>query len=64
MRDNDPKSFKQAMDFDAAIRHMPKITNECFIHRQLVPIGEVNFGDDGSQMDFGFGNECDGMCGL
>ena len=38
-----------------------------FLHASLTPLGEVDFSTDterGQGMLAGFGNECEGMCGV
>ena len=61
MRDNRPKEFASAVEFDKKMRmHNPKVKN--FVHRQCVPLDEVKFKDDqGPDL---FNQECEGMCGL
>lgn len=65
MKRDEPDAFAAAAAFDRKIRHMPKLDSECFIHRSLKPLDEVDFdAESESQYDFGFINECEGMCGL
>jgi hypothetical protein len=61
MRDNRPKEFASAVEFDKKMRmHNPKVKN--FVHRQCVPLDQVKFKDDeGPDL---FNQECEGMCGL
>jgi hypothetical protein len=73
MRKHDPGSWEKACTFDDALRadgtRLPGVTGEAYVHRSFTPLrsvpltiedrGQVSlFGDDG------FGNECEGMCGL
>ena len=57
----EPESWRQAVEFDAAIRHLPRIEGEVFLHRSLKPLSEVELGED--QIDL-WGNECTGLCGV
>jgi hypothetical protein len=61
MRDNRPKEFASAVEFDKKMRmHNPKVKN--FVHRQCVPLDQVKFKDDeGPDL---FNQECEGMCGV
>jgi hypothetical protein len=40
--------------------------NQGFLHRSLLPLDQVNFSGLENQFDMldGFGNECEGMCGV
>lgn len=64
MRDSDPASWKDACEVDAAIRE----TRRCkqFMHRSLKPLDEVDLSTpaERGQGEFGFLQECDGMCGV
>ena len=45
MRDNRPKEFASAVEFDKKMRmHNPKVKN--FVHRQCVPLDQVKFKND------------------
>jgi hypothetical protein len=63
MRENDPESWKMAVDFDKKIRHMPKLKAEVYLNRACVPLDEVDLGSDQLEID-DFINECEGMCGV
>ena len=69
MKRNDPSSWTQAVNVDNAIRNGFKQTKEeLYLHRSCQPLEEIDFdailarNDD--QRDFGFIEECEGMCGL
>lgn len=47
---------------DKAIRIVPKMRLEQFMHRSCKPIDQVQFSDE-TQVDM-FGNECEGLCGV
>jgi hypothetical protein len=61
MKKNDPESWDMAVEFDKAIRNMPKLEAEIFLHRQCVPLDEANLGVEQISL---FDSECEGMCGL
>ena len=66
MRDNAPDDWKRACDFDAAIRPgFIGMKGEAFVHRQRVPLGEVDLStaEDRGQGNL-FADECEGMCGV
>jgi hypothetical protein len=62
-RDMAPEDFADACEVDRLIRDRGTRGRQ-FIHRTLQPLAEVDFtGDDDPQGQFGFANECEGMCG-
>lgn len=66
-KQNHPKTFARAVDFDKKIRagKLRGVKEYAYIHRSLKPLDEVDFGDDTSdQLEIDFGNECEGMCGV
>lgn len=70
MRDKYPEEWTQAVEWDVAIRHgMKGVIGECYLNRSLVPLDEVDLRTtrEKGQLTFfedGFGNECEGFCGL
>jgi hypothetical protein len=67
MKNNDPESFSQAVAVDRLIRGGVRGTSQrLFLHRSLKPLEEVDFRSaaDAGQMEWGFQEECDGMCGV
>lgn len=62
LKQTSPEEFQDAVEFDRAIRHLPRLHDETFLHNSALPLDEVIF-DDESQFDL-FGNECEGMCGV
>lgn len=66
-RDNDPVSWADAVEFDAAVRHKGRggLKRQKFLHRACVPLDEVDLdtAEDRGQLNF-FINECEGMCGV
>jgi hypothetical protein len=67
MRDNDPVSWADAIEVDVAIRNIGKnIKHQQFMHRSRRPLSEVDLSTpaERGQIEFGFLQECDGMCGV
>jgi hypothetical protein len=67
MKLNDPVSWYDAVEVDKAIRkNGSKMKTEQYMHRSLKPLDEVDFSNpvDRGQIEFGFIQECDGMCGV
>ena len=67
-RDNDPVSWADAVEFDAAVRHKGGgggLEHQKFLHRACIPLDEVDLdtAEDHGQLNF-FINECEGMCGV
>jgi len=65
MKNNDPKSFNKAVEFEKKLQGLKKYNNEPYLHRSLVPLSQVDFNE--SQMNFqlnDFEDECEGMCGI
>lgn len=69
MREQSPREFSDAAEVDAAIRTLPKLVGEAFLHRSRVPLAEVDLSsrEDAGQLalldEEGFAEECEGMCG-
>jgi hypothetical protein len=42
LRDHDPEGWQDALEVDAAIRHVPHWTGQGFLHTSAVPLGEVD----------------------
>ena len=57
-----PDEWKQAVEFDAAIRHSAGLRAPAYVHRDCVPLDQVQFRAD-RQKEL-WGEECEGMCGL
>ena len=66
LKDNYPEEFKQAVEFDRAIRDVAKDKNiKNYLHSSFIPLDQVNFKKkldiyQGSLFD----DECQGMCGV
>lgn len=57
-----PDEWADVVAVDRAIRVVPKMRNQQFMHRSCKPIDQVEFTNE-AQVDL-FGNECEGMCGV
>jgi hypothetical protein len=62
IRDDEPDSWAKAVEFDTRVRHIRGVTQECYVHRQCVPLEQVDLSEDDSGLLWG--NECEGMCGV
>lgn len=67
LKDNDPKSFQEAVFIDQALRNVPAtkgaIRGEAYLHRSRVPLLDVDF-DDVSSYESLMLEECEGLCGI
>jgi len=64
MRDNEPDEWRDAVEFDKAIRSAGGMRGDSFLHRSLRPLSEVDLSTrDRGQANL-FNNECEGMCGV
>lgn len=69
MKDEDPVSWADAVEFDHAMRsgesHIFHLRNAGYLHHSMIPLGEVDLSteQDRGQLDM-FGEECEGMCGV
>jgi hypothetical protein len=70
LKSDHPAEFERAAHFDEQIRDMSKsgVKGQVFLHRKLIPLRAIDFeeiaADKAKQMDFGFGSECEGVCGV
>ena len=68
MKNNDEKSWDDAVAVDVAIRNgINKTTegNQMFLHRSRIPLSEVDLTSKyENQHTFSFMDECEGMCGV
>ena len=64
LQENSPEEFAEAVEFDRKIRRMPGIKGTCYLHRSLQPLDQVDFGANDGQIEWGFQQECEGMCGI
>jgi len=64
IRDNDPESWAQALEVDAALaRGLKNLKSRGYLHRTCKPLAEVDLGSPDAA-GFDFANECEGMCGV
>lgn len=65
LRANSPAEFDDAVDFDRRMRRFRVSYGDAFIHRDRVPLKQVDFSteQDRGQLDM-FTEECAGMCGV
>jgi 3'-phosphoadenosine 5'-phosphosulfate sulfotransferase (PAPS reductase)/FAD synthetase len=67
MRDRSPSDFDQACKWDEMLRRgLPKVKDECYIHKSRVPLREADLSTDIERGQLplpGFG-DCEGMCGI
>ncbi|MDR6431264.1 hypothetical protein [Brucella pseudogrignonensis] len=67
MRDGSPDDWKRAVHFDASIRSgFYGMDGQAYVHRQRVPLDLVDLDTpaDKGQVEFGFLQECEGICGV
>lgn len=71
LQKDEPAEFERAVKFELQLQAVKKISDNMngvpFLHSSLKPLGEVDFSTDlqkGQGMLHGFGNECEGMCGV
>ncbi len=70
MKEEDPEQFERACQYDEAIREAQGkkvrgagIVGQLFVWRGYEPLRTARFDKVAGQIDFGFEQECDGMCG-
>jgi hypothetical protein len=71
LRNNEPKHFQEAIEFDDKIRKIYKKANpsmkmEVYLHNSCKPLSEIDFDNDvdKGQLTWDFKAECEGMCGI
>lgn len=67
MKENRPKEWQEAMEFDRTIRKCGGMRGDVFLHADRVPLDEVNLWKDQDKDQlplFGMIDECMGMCGV
>lgn len=65
MKDHRPSEWREAVAFDAVIRHLDRIDGKAYLHRSLVPLIQVDLStpEDHGQIGM-FDAECEGVCGV
>jgi hypothetical protein len=70
MKRDDPDSFRKAVEWERAVNAARAktdfIKNPLYVHRTMQPLDQVDFERQDQLKLFtdGFGNECEGMCGV
>jgi len=70
MRDNHPAEWADAVAFDREIRKVPRMKHPTYLHRQVVPLDQVDLRtpEEMGQLAIWdrdeFNEECEGMCGV
>lgn len=74
LKTNDPEGFARAVRFEKETQRLSQHVDEVirgvpYLTRMFVPLDEIDFDAPDPQMklfddDLGFGNECEGMCGV
>lgn len=61
-----PGEWRDVLEFDEAIRRLPRINGDVFLHRSCRPLADVDLStaEDHGQQSMMFGQECEGMCGI
>lgn len=65
MKRNRPDEWVDAVAFDRAIRHLPRIEGDVYLHRSLTPLGEIDLRtrEERGELNL-FDAECEGVCGV
>jgi hypothetical protein len=64
-----PAEWADAVEVDRAVRHLPRLHGEAFLHRSCRPLEEVDLSTAEEHGQLGllgaedFSLECDGLCG-
>lgn len=61
---SDPIAWADAIEVDAAIRHQSGMKGQQFMHRQMVPLEQVDLRTKQEKESDQFNNDCEGMCGM
>lgn len=64
MRDNRPEEWADAVAFDAAIRKAGGMRADTFLHRDCVPLDEVDLSTPEDHGQLSMLDECEGLCGV
>lgn len=63
LKKNHPEEFADAVYIDKMIRNLEKLNGECYLHRSCIPLDEIDFGINQTDI-YEFIGECEGMCGV
>ena len=61
LKKNAPEEWADAVAFDRAIRQMPRLRDQTYLHYTAVPLEDAELGEKQNDL---WGNECEGYCGL
>jgi hypothetical protein len=66
LRDNHPAEWADAVAVDRAIRTLPQLVGNAYLHEQRIPLDQVDLStrEDHGQQVLEFGDECEGICGV
>lgn len=70
LKKESPKEFNDAVEFEKRVQAAQKVSTQrtsVYLHRSCLPLDQVDLSTDverGQGMLAGFGNECEGMCGV
>ena len=67
LRSQEPAFFERAVELDHALRAngiRAGFKEHTYLHKSLKPLDQVDFDEAQGELDFGFENECEGMCGV
>lgn len=64
MKTEAPDEWRDAVEFDSAIRVSGGMRGETFLHRQCVPLDEVDLSTAADHGQLSFLDECAGVCGV
>lgn len=67
LRDEEPEEWARAVEIDGLIRAgVRDTTQKLYLHRSLTPLADIDLStaEDRGQLSVGFGEECEGMCGV
>jgi len=59
-----PKEFQEAVNFDEFIRDRGGMRGQIYLHKEAIPLKDVDLTDEHHGQTEMFNNECEGMCGV
>lgn len=62
LRDREPHNWRKVIGLDRAIRQLPRLRAQTFLHSSRIPLEDVDLDAESPQLDL-FQNDCTGMCG-
>lgn len=58
------EEFEEACHFDDSIRYHPKMNQQQYVHRDCIPLRQVDLSTPEEQGQINWLDECEGMCGV